>query len=266
MAFRNLELDTGRKIPANETVGELVRKLSVRAMTLLAEYRWAMKTKERPEPSVDLESWRNSVKERATNSIVRHLFEKLGLTSPLSVDPDTENDVVALYSVLIAQGILKGQQLIALSGFNRYDGLVNIDTNTVPVKDHADPLSVRDFSVDRDGTLKVLEFKLQFESLLEDFESRDKRPQDIDVAICWTLPELNVQRGSIQYTYGDRNDYRQLYGMTHLWRDENDTSRIPIVSLKHLIAEKLKLLEAGAPSVGTARFNDLLDADRNASI
>ena len=61
MSFKNLELDTGRKIPANETVGEVVRKITVRAMTQLADYRWAMKRKSRPEPSVDLDSWRSSV-------------------------------------------------------------------------------------------------------------------------------------------------------------------------------------------------------------
>ncbi|OZB63611.1 MAG: hypothetical protein B7X39_18975 [Lysobacterales bacterium 14-68-21] len=266
VSFKNLELDTGRKIPANETVGEVVRKITVRAMSQLADYRWAMKRKSRPEPSVDLESWRSSVTERISGSITRALFEKVGDTSPILVDPDSEQDVIALFSGLVAAKLLKGYTIAALSGFNRYDGLINIDTASSDLADHDDPLSIQDASANRGGDLRVLEFKVQFADVLTDFNEQKKRPQDIDLLVCWTLPSLNVGRGSIQYTYGDKKDHRQIYGMTHIWADENDTSSMPIISLKHLVAELLKVKEANQPSLGAANFESLLNADRDASV
>jgi hypothetical protein len=216
IAFRDLELDTGRKIPAREVVNSLVRKVTVRAMSHLAEYRWAMKKKARPEPSPDIDGWINDTKERMSISVVRELFEALGVGAPIQVDPETEQDVIALFTALLSLNVLKGYELLALSGFNQYDGLVRIRTSGAELTDSTDPFSVRDLSAGVGGDYEVLEFKLQFESLLEDFEEGRKRPIDIDLLVCWTLPDINVQRGRIQYTYGERNDFRQSYGMTHL--------------------------------------------------
>ncbi|MGN2242344.1 hypothetical protein ACFWZU_02410 [Frateuria sp. GZRR33] len=265
-AFKKLELDTGRKIPASEVVSEVVRKLTVRAMTQLADFRWAMKKKQRSEPAIDLDSWRSKVEERMSGSIVRTLFERLGSRSPLLVDPDSEQDVIALFTGLLSASVLKGYTLAALSGFNRYDGLITIDDSSAQVTNHDDALSVQAPDAHRGGALKVIEFKQQFQDLLLDFDEAKKRPQDIDLHVCWTLPKLNVGRGSLRYTYGDRRDFRQVYGMTHLWADENDTSEIPVISLKHLVCEALMLREANEPGIGTARFNELLLADRDASI
>ena len=114
----------------------------------------------------------------------------------------------------------------------------------------------------------MLEFKLQFESLLEDFDLKKKRPQDIDLLVCWTLPDMNVRRGSVEYTYGERKDFRETYGMTHLWVDEGESSSIPILCLRHFVSEKLKYLEmeAGNPGRGSAAIRDLEARERLASI
>ena len=268
IAFEGLELDTGRKIPANELVMSVVRKITVRAMTHLATYRWALKNRSRPDPSSNLDGWRSDTKERTSQSIVRRMFLALGQRSPISVDPGTENDVIALFAALLAREVLLGYEIVALSGFNRYDGLVNILTDTGELTDDVDPFSVRYFEHQRGGNHRILEFKLSFDSVLEDFESGDKRPQDIDLLVCWTLPDIKVNRGTIRYTYGDRNDFRETYGMTHLWLDAEVSSSIPIICLKHFITEKLKLLEsdAGKPGVGTSRFVQLLDDEKLASL
>ena len=268
VSFKGLELDTGRKIPANAIVAEVVRKMTVRAMSHLVDYRWALKKKARPDPSPDLDGWRNSIRERMSRSLVREFFETSGTSAPIRVDPDTEQDVIALFSVLLASNSLKGYELVALSGFNQYDGLVNIRSEDDYLRDHTDLFSVRNGETPRDGDYRVLEFKLQFESLLDDFENRTKRPQDRDLLVCWTLPEMNVRRGSLRYTYGDRKDFRETYGMTHLWADEEETSAIPILCLKHFVSEKLRSLEndVGKPGIGTVTFNDLLETERAASI
>lgn len=268
VAFSGLELDTGRKIPVDEVVRSLVRKVSTRAMGHLVDYRWALKKKDRPDPSPDLEGWRIKTRDRMSLSLVPILFRKLGHGAPIGVDPDTEQDVIALFAALLAQGVLRGYEIVALSGFNQYDGLVNIVTDTSEVRDEVDPLSIRSHEQLRGGDYRVLEFKLQFESLLEDFDLKKKRPQDIDLLVCWTLPDMNVRRGLLEYTYGDRNDFRETYGMTHLWVDEGETSSIPILCLRHFVSEKLKVLEmaAGNPGRGSAAISDLEDREKLASI
>lgn len=266
LLFRGLELDTGRKIPADETILSVIRKITVRAMGNLSEYRWAMRQSDRGEPSVDLTAWRTKTKERISNSLTNNLFEMIGGNNPIIVDPESENDVIALFSSLVTSDQLKGISLLALSGYNRYDGLVDINTSRSEIVDTGDPFSVRDFDIDREGEMCVLEFKHLFESVLEDFESKRKRPQDIDVVVCWTLPELNVSDGTIEYTYGERNDFRQVYGMTHLWTDEGNSFKIPIISLKHFIAEKLFYLESDDPGIGTAKYRELLQQDKDASV
>ena len=70
---------------------------------------------------------------------------------------------------------------------------------------------------------------------------------------------MNVRRGHLSYTYGKRNDFRETYGMTHLWVDEGDTSDIPIICLKHFVTEALKRseVERGKAGRGTASFVEL---------
>lgn len=268
VGFRGLELDTGRKIPVDETVRSLVRKVSTRAMGHLVDYRLYLKKKERPDPSPDLEGWRNKTKERMSLSLVPLLFRLLGKAAPIRVDPDTEHDVIALFATLLSIRLLRGYEIVALSGFNQYDGLINILTSADEVRDEFDPFSIRYAGQERGGDYRVVEFKLQFESLLEDFEFRRKRPQDIDLLVCWTLPDINVRRGTLSYTYGERKDFRETYGMTHVWMDEGEGTSIPIVCLKHFVTEKLKFMELEAKKLGrgTAALNDLEEQERLASI
>lgn len=171
----------------------MIRKIGVRAMGAVADFRWALKKKARPDPSYDLAKWRSATTERSSSSVVRSLFDKAGKEPPLHVDPDSENDVIALFGGLLGSGLLQGYRIVALSGFNQYDCLVNIGTGE-SLKDRNDPFSIRDDSRDLGGMQKVLEFKLQFEDVLDDFESRKKRPHDIDLLVCWTLPSINIRR------------------------------------------------------------------------
>lgn len=265
IAFSGLELDTGRKIPSNEIITEVIKKIGVRIMNKMAELRWTLRKKDRPPISSDLEEWRNSVRTKTVDSIVRALFETKELMPPISIDPESENDVIALFTSLISNNVLKGYKLFALSGYARYDGLITIKKNGSQLINIDDPFSIRDNERMAEGELMVLEFKHQFASLIEDFEDRKKNPNEINLVVCWTLPSMNINRGSISYCYGDRKDHRPLYGVTHIWTDENETSTIPIISLRHYVAECLKNIES-EPGLGTANFNTLLNSDRESSI
>jgi hypothetical protein len=264
VAFSGLALDTGRKIPANETVAEVIRKIGVRVMSIIAEYRWTLRKKDRPPFTSDLEEWKNNIRALAVNSTVRQLFEVKGLTPPITIEPDSENDVLCLFAACLSSGLLKGYKLHALSGHTRYDGLCDI-LDGAEFRDTNDPFSIRDTDRLSTGSFKVVEFKQQFADLLDDFESRKKNPSEIDLAICWSLPTLSTNRGQIAYCYADRKDHRPFYGVTHIWSDENDTSVIPIICLRTLIAELLKISES-TPGLGHATYTTLLQQDKDGSV
>lgn len=236
-------------------------------MTVVSEFRWAMRIKDRPDIATDLSAWLSSVENRSKQSIVRHLFKLADSPSPLEVDPDSENDVIYLFGAMIAKQFLKGYRVRALSGSARYDGLLDVNHGD-GTDSYSDPLSRRDTENTVDGVGKVLEFKYAFSALIDDFESKKKNPREIDIAVVWTLPILGVNRGSIEYCYGDKEDVRPIYGGTHIWRDENDTSRIPIICLQHVCALLSKILESKdrKPGFGTSVYEKFLEEDRDQSI
>jgi len=268
LSFRGLELDTGRKISADEIVASAISKLGQRVVGVLKEYRWAMKKKDRPEVASDLDAWRSSVESRSQTSLVHELFKLNKLPPVFRVDPDNETEVIALFVSLIGQGLLKGFRLDAISGYARYDSLCEIDSQSSSVRDLEDSLSVRDHETGPHGDSKVLEFKYRFDSLIQDFEDKTKIPAEIDLVVCWDLPELNVRRGRIEPSYGEWRDSRSVYAGTYTWIDDNETSQFPILALKPIIAEMVARAESaqGKPGIGTAMFAQINAIDKDALI
>ena len=142
-----------------------------------------------------------------------------------------------------------------------------MSTDETELKNTTDVLSIRSES-DRGGNNKVLEFKFNFDSLLDDFEDKIKNPAEIDVVVCWTVPNLNVSRGRIEPTYSQWNTERQVYGGSYLWVDDNDTSSFPIICLKNVILELLKKkeMEKQEPGLGTAKLRKLETRDHQANV
>lgn len=263
LAFQNLELDTGRKISADETIASSITKLGNRIVTVLKEYRWAMKKKDRPDVSSDLDSWRTDVESRAQSSIVKEFYKLLELKPAFKVDPDNESEVIGLFVSLVSQGMLLGYKLQAISGFARYDSLVDVDFSSEECTDIDSVLSVRNTEIKIDGKGKVLEFKYNFDDLLSDFEEKKKNPSEIDLVVCWNIADLNVARGMITATYSKWKDHRSVFGGSYVWTDENETSIIPILALKNIICEILQKRETelGEPGLGTAILKKLEDSD-----
>lgn len=266
VAFKELKMDDGRKIPSDESIQEVIRLIGVRAMSIIEGYRKYLRKKGREPIAESLEKWKSDITERANGSLVRILFEKKGLTPPILVDPASENDVIALFVSLISNGILKGYKLAALSGYARYDGLINIYKSEESLKTTSDPFSLRDIDRIPEGILQVVEFKHQFIDLVNDFHKRLKFPVEINLAVCWSLPQVNQTMGEIEYCYDAKKDHRPLYGVTHVWK--NETLVIPIISLKHFVAECLCHVERqfGKPDIGTAVLGQLVQMDKDNSI
>lgn len=269
VAFKRLELDTGRKIPADEIIAEVIRKIGVRAISELSEDRFYLRKKYRPAPSNTLADWQNRIKHERTNSLVYALFQGLGSNGPIQVNPESENDVIALFCGMLTSDLLKGYRLHALSGYNMYDGLVAIDLTSETLRVVSDPLSIRDSSISIEGEFKVIEFKHLFEGLLDDFDEGKKNAADISLLVCWDLPEVGIRRGTIQYCFEDRADLRPAYGVSHIWTDDNQTTQIPVICLRHVTAILLKSHEqqaGGSPGLGALAVVELLNRDKQASI
>jgi hypothetical protein len=268
ISFKGLELDTGRKISADETITSAIAKIGRKVMDVLKEYRWAMRVKGRPEIAADLATWRTSVEARSSQSLVKKLFEAAERAPILRVDPENESEVIALFVALIDQEWLKGYRITAISGYARYDALCDVDAQSTHVKNLDDQFSVRSTENSPHGTSKVLEFKNNFDALIQDFEEKSKLPSEIDFVVCWDVPNLNVGRGRIEPTYGDWRDNRSIYGGSYRWYDDNESSTFPIISLRNFVSELLSKMELslGEPGLGTITFRDRLQLDKDQSV
>jgi hypothetical protein len=115
----------------------------------------------------------------------------------------------------------------------------------------------------------VLEFKYSFDELLQDFDDKAKNPSEIDFIVCWTLPDVNVRRGRIEPSYGPWKDSRKIYAGTYTWYDENETSQIPILALKNVVAELLARAEKASAEevgIGAATLATLENQDKDALV
>jgi hypothetical protein len=227
-----------------------------------------MKKKDRPDVTSDLETWKSNIDARSKTSLVRELFKRRELPPVFRVDPDNESEVIALFVSMLDHRLIMGYKIQALSGYQRYDSLTDIDTISSGVASLEDSLSVRNKDGKTDGPAKVLEFKYSFEDLLQDFEDKNKNPVEIDFVVCWTVPDLNVRRGRLQPTYGEWRDSRTLYAGSYIWFDENDSTEIPVVSLMHVVAELLAREEAklGETGLGKATLVQLERQDKEALV
>lgn len=235
---------------------------------MLKEYRWALKKPNRPDVTSDLEKWRAQIAARAADSVFPVFCERTNIVPIFEVDPDNEQEVIALFVWLCSSGHLNGYRLKALSGFERYDALVCVDSSSSELKDIHDPLSIRstDDGVESDDA--VLEFKHQFNDLITDFDDKKKNPLEIDIAVCWQVTDINCGRGTLVPCYGKWSDHRPNYGASYVWRDENETSTIVVIALRNVLLELLAGQERkdDSPGQGLDQLKRLMRYDEDASI
>lgn len=245
LGFSELGLDTGRKIVSNERITKAINKVTQRVVTKLKDYRWALKVKDKAPVASDLIKWVSEINARAGNSVIPELFKSLGCVPPAIVDPDNEQEVIALWTALLTTGTLPGYAMQALSGFNRYDALVNIEHGAMENSGALAAIAA-DFVPKKDA---VLEFKWSFESLITDFEQKVKLPQEIDLVVCWDCPDLNMRVGGLVPTYAKWSHERRLRASSYNWSDDSGAIQFPVIALRNLVAELLveRRVDVGKP-------------------
>lgn len=241
LGFNEIELDTGRKFISDERILAAINKVTQRVVTKLKDYRWALKIKDKQPIESDLTAWRNRVASRAGNSNIPELFTILGAVSPSKVDPDSEQEVISLWTALLTTGALPGFAMKAISGFNRYDALVDIGDEAMTAGGNLPAVSP-EFTASMD---RVLEFKWSFDDLISDFESKAKIPSEIDLVVCWDCPDMNLRLGSLEPTYGKWSHARPFRATSYVWSDDTNSVHIPVITLRNVVAELLSDLGRG---------------------
>lgn len=242
LGFSDLELDTGRKFVSDERILSAVNKLTQRVVTKLKEYRWALKVKDKEPIQSNLTDWINSIAGRAGNSNLPELFAQLGAVPPAKVDPDSEQEVIALWTALLTTNSLPGFAMKAISGFNRYDALVDIGDEAMSPSGNLAAVAA-DFSGKTDA---VLEFKWTFDDLITDFEQKSKIPGEIDLIVCWDCPDINLRMGALAPTYGKWSHERPFRGISYMWSDDTNAVHFPVIALRNVVAELLASQGSGA--------------------
>ncbi|WP_166790548.1 ATP-binding protein [Cryobacterium tagatosivorans] len=254
LGFSELELDTGRKFVSNEKILHAINKVNQRVVTKLKDYRWALKIKDRVPIETDLAEWIKSVDERAGNSSLPALFAALGATPPARVDPNDEQEVIALWTALVTTAELPGFAMKALSGYNRYDALATIGDDAMTPTGSLAAVSP-DYAPKENA---VLEFKVSFDSLISDFEAKVKIPSEVDVVVCWDCTDLNLRVGRLEPTYGKWKHARPFRAVSYIWHDDASSTHFNVISLKNVIAELLvaHALPGGLSALGVLENRD----------
>lgn len=191
----------------------------------------------RPSQSTDNSYIPPEVKahERLNKPLVPAQIPNIGEISFRTI-PESENDVISLFSELVGLGALRHFKPVFFSGFDFYDSYFHY------VPGDVDPLVKErlpgESEIDRRDLSGVAEFKFQGSSLLDDIVSEKKRWEDIRFLVCWSIGKDSVQKAGDEITFQqvDNPVDRRFHGVTHLASLKSGGSRtIFVISLADLL-------------------------------
>ncbi len=239
--FHDGNPDMGRKTFQPE-LKELADKLAVRSVTICRRYLTHLKPdtgNSAGSPNKALWDWKKSQEQYRDKHPLS--FSADGRELALVSEPQQEQDVVALFHELIGLGIIKGLKFLATSSHDTYDSLFLCnydDRSTYLFNRTTRPLGVSEqFASNHMSEPKVLEYKYNFDSLLEEFDRELKVENHIDLVVCWT----SGNRFKSRYYFspllvGDEGNGREVFGSTHhVYRDGSTNRVFEVIVLSDLI-------------------------------
>lgn len=153
--------------------------------------------------------------------------------------PQYENDVIALFSELVAREYIRGFEILSVSSGSQYDGVVNYrftkDREKLIYNSTNNPLGMTKAHLgQRDLLGKNLEFKKSLSDLINEFDEGSKSAQKIRFVVTWDEGDL---AGSgieiINLLDSDNYERREFHGQTHELNMDPDT--IPVIMLKSAV-------------------------------
>ena len=169
-------------------------------------------------------------------------FPDLGVSElRFKKEPQFENDVIALFSELIARNYIIGFDILSLSQVSQYDAIVNYRFTENPSQllfDPAkNPFGLAKANIGKhDWEGKNLEYKKSLEDLISDIEDGTKEASQVHFVVCWDEGSLQ-QSGYelVDLTQPGNYQKRKFHGQTHSL--ELDTGAIPVFMLQNIVKE-----------------------------
>lgn len=84
----------------------------------------------------------------------------------------------------------------------------------------------------------MLEFKYDFDGLIDDFEQELKSPEHIELVVCWTTSKRYKDRFFFRsLLIGDEGSERMCFGATHqAYSESSQDRRFEVIILKDLLS------------------------------
>jgi hypothetical protein len=250
--YQNAEPDLGRKGFQPEHA-RLAERLAVSSVTAFKKFYGRLLRKSTGAPALlqemKLSQWIDEQKEHEKQFPLTIKGKGLFLPTeelPIRSLPIVEQDVVAVFNQMLSSGVIRGIQLLSSSQYNQYDGLFRLRLEPPfdkYIRSADNPLGVDEeiFAGVKDvmeSPVSVLEYKYSMDSLIEEFGTTDKKPDDISLAVVWELGETWKTYFDIVSLLDDDNvHHREFHGVTHIFTHSvSAASAFPVIVLKDLVS------------------------------
>lgn len=233
--------DMGRKVFQPE-LKRMAEKLAVRVVTIFKRYLQHRRPDAGP-PSISaskaLHEWKKMQEGHRDRKPLD--FNLNGMRLSLISEPQQEQDVIALFHELLGIGTLKGYKIFATSQSETYDSLYELDypnDGECKYERTVRPLGVADRYLGETTEPRVLEYKHDFDGLLDDIEQEVKSQSHIQLVVCWSVsPRYKDKYFFRSLLVGDEGSERVHYGATHQAFPESSSEMVfEVLVLKDLLA------------------------------
>lgn len=220
--------DMGRKVFQPE-IKAVADELSRRVVDVFKGYLALMcEDTGTPGTKASGELWNFKIKQIEYRKAHALEFSIDGRKIALKSMPQQEKDVVALFHELLGAELIRGYKILSTNEHERYDCIFFTDFNPTDKWSRDLLLGVSKSEAGfGESEPKVLEYKMDLDGLIADFESEKKYPKDVDLLICWSMG----------------NDYRDSFTMTSFLYDEEGSIRYFFGATHALYKEREKVLE-----------------------
>ncbi|MCD2176971.1 ATP-binding protein [Rhizobium sp. C1] len=229
--------DMGRKVFQPE-IKALAEELSRRAVDIFKGYLALMREDTGAPTGVSARDLWDFVNAQLSHRRDKPLALRVDdrVVSLLS-EPQSEQDVIALFHELVGMGVLSGYGFLATTESERYDGIFVTQYNDpmhIYSEDRA--LGVAENSERRESKPYVLEFKYGSDALVDDVAKEKKYQADIDLLICWEIGAKTRREYDVSaFLIGDEGSVRQFFGATHALYQSRE-KRMEVICLQDLVS------------------------------
>lgn len=244
--FRDADPDLGRKGFQPELKG-VAEQVSISIVNRFKKWRSLLKADTGVKPDIakeiELHQWirdqENHERIKPLSLSNKNFFAPINEIS-ITSEPLSEQDVIVLFNQLIAGGVIRGINLLATNQRTQYDGIFRFVVRE-PLANHEfdeekNPLGVQELHHQSDvvSPPKILEYKYNLDSLINEFANEEKNEKEIHLVVTWDVG--NEWKKSYEVTSLldlENLHLRPFHGVTHIFH--SGTTQFSVIALRELI-------------------------------